>query len=95
MSLGDTVLEREVLALFAEQSRRLIRTIAALPPDVGPLVHMLKGAAHGIGAFAVADAAARLEVAVRSGEGRSRALAELQDAVADACEAIEAFLRQP
>jgi HPt (histidine-containing phosphotransfer) domain-containing protein len=94
MTLGDTVLEREVLAMFSEQSRRLVSTIAVLPADAGPLAHTLKGSARGIGAFVVAEAAARLEVAVRSGEDRPRAFAELQDAVADACKAIDAILRQ-
>ncbi len=95
MTLGDTALEREVLAMFSEQSQRLISTIAALPADAGPLAHTLKGSARGIGAFAVADAAARLEVAVRTGEDRPQAFAELKSAVADACRAIEEILAQP
>lgn len=95
MTLGDTTLEREVLALFAEQSRRLISTIVALPADVGALVHTLKGSARGIGAIAVAEAAARLEAAIRSGEGRPQALAKLEAAVADACRAIDEILAGP
>ncbi len=42
----------------------------------------------------MADAAARLEVAVRTGEDRPQAFAELKDAVADACWAIEEILAQ-
>ena len=93
MTLGDTVLEREVLAMFLEQSRQLMRTIATWPADITALARILKGSARAIGAFAVAEAAARLKVAVESGEGRSGALAELQDAVAEACEAIDAILQ--
>ncbi|MBI5264639.1 MAG: Hpt domain-containing protein [Bradyrhizobium sp.] len=95
MTLGDAVLEREVLALFSEQSRRLISTIAALPADASSLAHTLKGSARGIGAFAVAQAAARLEAAVRTGEDRPQALADLENAVADACRAIEDILARP
>ena len=94
MTLGDTVLEREVLAMFSEQSQRLIATIAALPTDAGSLAHKLKGSARGIGAFAVADAAARLEVAVRTGADRPQAFAELKDAVTEACRVIEEILAQ-
>lgn len=95
MTLGDTMLEREVLTLFSEQSRRLISTIATLPADAGALAHTLKGSARGIGAFAVADAAARLEAAIRTGEGRPKALAELEAAVADACRAVDQILAKP
>lgn len=94
MTLGDIILEREVLAMFSEQSQRLVSTIAALPTDAGSLAHKLKGSARGIGAFAVADAAARLEVAARTGADRPQAYADLKDAVADACRAIEEILAQ-
>lgn len=94
MTLGDTELEHEVLAMFAEQSTRLIAAMAALPADASALAHKLKGSARGIGAFAVADAAARLECALRTGDHPSRALAELKEAAADAQSAIETILRR-
>jgi HPt (histidine-containing phosphotransfer) domain-containing protein len=93
MTLGDAELEHEVLAMFAEQSIRLIAAIAALPADAAALAHKLKGSARGIGAFAVADAAAHLECALRTGDDAPRALAELREAVAEARAAIEAMLR--
>ena len=65
MTLGDAGLEREVLAMFSAQSASLIGTLAAMPADAGALAHTLKGSARAIGAFAVADAAARLEAAHR------------------------------
>ena len=68
--------------------------MAALPADASALAHKLKGSARGIGAFAVADAAAQLECAIRTGDHPSRAFAELKEAVADAKSAIETILRR-
>jgi HPt (histidine-containing phosphotransfer) domain-containing protein len=93
MTLGDAALEQEVLAMFAEQALRLVATMAAVPAEAGALAHTLKGSARGIGAFAVAEAAADLETAVRTGRDRSHALAALKDAVAEARAAIETILR--
>ncbi len=92
MTLGDAELEREVLGMFAEQSIRLVAAIAALPAETGALAHKLKGSARGIGAFAVAEAAAGLETAIRTGDDPPRALAALKSAVADVRAAIEAML---
>lgn len=60
---GDAAINREILTLFVEQSSA---TVAQLPSvrDVKTwhhLVHSLKGAARGIGAFALADVAAEAE----------------------------------
>jgi HPt (histidine-containing phosphotransfer) domain-containing protein len=93
MTLGDAELGCEVLAMFAEQSARLIAAIAALPADASALAHKLKGSARGIGAFAVADAAAQFESAVRTGDDPPGALSALRDAVADTRAAIDAILR--
>ena len=68
MTLGDAGLEREVLAMFAAQTVSLIGTLATLPAEAGALAHTLKGSARAIGAFAVADAAAR--PGSRDAEGR-------------------------
>jgi len=96
MTLGDAGLEQEVLAMFAAQSAKLIGTLASLPKDGGKdaptLVHTLKGSARAIGAFGVADAAARLEAVLGSGDDPSDVLAELGEAVALARMAIEAAL---
>jgi HPt (histidine-containing phosphotransfer) domain-containing protein len=94
MTLGDAGLEQEVLALFVAQSARLVRTLATIPPDAGALAHTLKGSARAIGAFAVADAADRLEAAIARGIDASAALAELGEAVAEARAAIEPVLRR-
>ena len=71
MTLGDAGLEQEVLAMFSAQSAKLVNTLAAMPSDAGALAHTLKGSARAIGAFAVADAAARLEAVMGSGSDPS------------------------
>ncbi len=93
-TLGDSDLEREVLAMFANQSTRLVAAIADLPADASALAHKLKGSARGIGAFAVAEAAAELETAIRVGDDAPRAFAVLKEAVADVRAAIEAMLHR-
>ena len=67
MTLGDAGLEQEVLAMFAAQSASLLGTLATMPADAPALAHTLKGSARAIGAFAVADAAARLEAVISGG----------------------------
>ena len=94
MTLGDAGLEQEVLAMFAAQSASLVGTLATMPMDAPALTHTLKGSARAIGAFAVADTAARLETVMASGADPSRGLSELADAVALARTAIEAVLRR-
>jgi HPt (histidine-containing phosphotransfer) domain-containing protein len=94
MTLGDAGLEQEVLAMFSAQAAELVNTLAAMPSDAGALAHTLKGSARAIGAFAVADAAARLEAVIGSGTDPSDPLAELGDAVSLARASIEALLRR-
>ena len=94
MTLGDAGLEQEVLAMFAAQSAQLIGALAALAADAPALAHTLKGSARAIGAFGVAEAAARLEAVLADGTDPSGLLTELGDAVALAWTAIEAVLRR-
>jgi HPt (histidine-containing phosphotransfer) domain-containing protein len=102
MTLDDAGLEHEVLAMFAAQSAKLIATLAGLPKDSGKdagkdaptLAHTLKGSARAIGAFGVADAAARLEAVLAGNDDPSDQLAELGEAVVLARAAIEAVLRR-
>jgi HPt (histidine-containing phosphotransfer) domain-containing protein len=93
MTLGDAELEQEVLAMFAEQAVRLMATMAALPAEAGALAHTLKGSARGIGALRVADAAASLETAIRTGHNRRHALAALKEAVAEVRTTIDKILK--
>jgi len=94
MTLGDAILEHEVLAMFSAQAVGLMGALAVLPAAAGELAHKLKGSARAIGAFQVADAAGRLETAVLNGDDPAQALAELDDAVALARMAIDAILRR-
>jgi HPt (histidine-containing phosphotransfer) domain-containing protein len=94
MTLGDAGLEQEVLAMFSAQAVGLIGALAALPADAGALAHTLNGSARAIGAFHVADAAEELEALIQSGDDPAQALAELEDAVAQARTAIDAILRR-
>jgi HPt (histidine-containing phosphotransfer) domain-containing protein len=94
MTLGDAALEREVLSMFSAQAARLVKALATLPPDASALAHTLKGSARAVGAFALGDAAAHLETLIRTGGNTEGALNELDDAVTDATDAIDAVLRQ-
>src|SRR5271167_3708329 len=94
MTLGDSSLKREVLAMFSAQAVSLVSALSGLPSDAGALAHTLKGSARAIGAFAVADAASALEVLIRSGGDPEEAMVELDDAVAQARAAIDAILRR-
>jgi HPt (histidine-containing phosphotransfer) domain-containing protein len=63
---GDAALDAEVLQLFVDQSAKLLRELEAVlqSHDLKTwklITHSLKGAARGIGAFALADVAAEAE----------------------------------
>ena len=100
MALGDLALERDVLSMFAAQASRLVEAIAgahanANAKEVSAIAHTLKGSAHAIGAFGVADQAAAFETAFQRGEEPGVALGRLREAVAAAHAAIEAILKNP
>jgi HPt (histidine-containing phosphotransfer) domain-containing protein len=97
MTLGDSSLEREVLAMFAGQSAGLIEALASVPANAARLAHTLKGSAQAIGAYRVAEAAERLEAAMRDDLDAaeiSEALATLGESVAEARMAIDAILNR-
>lgn len=61
-TFGDRALQREVLGLFETQAEKLMQTIRASSGRArNEAAHALKGAARGIGAFAVADEAEKIE----------------------------------
>jgi HPt (histidine-containing phosphotransfer) domain-containing protein len=93
MTFGDAGLEQEVLTIFSAQSAKLVHALLAHPSDAGALAHTLKGSARAIGAFAVADAAERLEAVIAGGADPATALARLGEAVAEARAVIEGLLR--
>jgi HPt (histidine-containing phosphotransfer) domain-containing protein len=74
MTLGDRVLERDVLALFERQIGLLMDRIeTATGPVAAAAAHTLKGSAQGVGAFALANAASRVEQAAMSGDAAGQA----------------------
>lgn len=94
MTLGDSSLEREVLAMFAAQSVDLVRRLGTLPEDAGMLVHTLKGSARAIGAVRVAEAAAELETALRLSAPAEALLVSLEAAVTEVGMVIGARLKR-
>jgi len=95
MTLGEPALEREVLAMFAAQAADLAERLTTVPPDAAAaLAHTLKGSARAIGAVRVADAAAGVEDAVRTGTAIALRLATLSEAVAEARDAIDVILKR-
>jgi HPt (histidine-containing phosphotransfer) domain-containing protein len=60
--MGDRDLEREILAMFAEQAKTVRAQIAkANTKERLFLAHALKGSARGVGAFAIAECAEAIE----------------------------------
>ena len=80
MTLGDRRLEREVLEIFVRQTTIMLdRIMGAEPALAAAAAHTLLGSARGIGAWRVARAAERLELAA----GGQRRQAEVDDAVTE------------
>lgn len=88
-TLGDSVLEREILQLFARQATSLVVSIEA-PAQADKramAAHTLKGSARAIGAWRVAEAAERAETS-----GEATVTASLRRAVEEANAAIALLL---
>jgi HPt (histidine-containing phosphotransfer) domain-containing protein len=84
-TMDDATLEAEILRLFREQALSVGRGIAEAGADERRnLAHGLKGAARAVGAFRLADLAARIEEA----PGDAVAIR----ALADETEAVVAYL---
>jgi HPt (histidine-containing phosphotransfer) domain-containing protein len=95
MTLGDRALEREVLTLFERQIGLLMERIETGSASVAAAAaHTLKGSALGVGAFAMARAAARVEEAARIGDdaARSEGVDNLRVAICDARADIASLL---
>lgn len=94
MTMGDTDVEREVLAMFAAQATELVERLARTPAEAERLAHTLKGSARAIGAFRVADAAADLELAIRAERPTAEPIEALRRVVAEARSVIDGLLRR-
>ncbi|MFZ5689889.1 MAG: Hpt domain-containing protein [Pseudomonadota bacterium] len=87
MTLGDRALEHDILVLFARQIGLLMERIeTGDDPVAAAAAHTLKGSARGIGAFALARAAADVEDSAGRGDktGRDAATDRLRRAIRDA-----------
>jgi HPt (histidine-containing phosphotransfer) domain-containing protein len=93
-TFGDRRLRDEVLTLFLRQSAVLAATIAGAGDEEARMeaAHKLKGAALGIGAMAVAEAADVLERRIHGPGEFADALARLSVAVAAARDAASDLL---
>lgn len=85
-TLGDHALEEEVLALFVTQLENARQRLGGASPQERRIIaHGLKGAARGVGAFAVADCAGTIEREPEDETGLSalyRRIDEVRDFVA-------------
>ncbi len=89
-TMGDRAVEQEVLAMFAQQLCSVRgRLAAADPTERKHLAHTLKGAARGVGAFAVGDCAERIEADPADGD----AMALLSTLIDEAKDFIAAVTR--
>jgi HPt (histidine-containing phosphotransfer) domain-containing protein len=90
MTLGDDALAREVLGLFDRQAMLMIERMRGADRDAQmAMAHALKGSARGIGAWQVAEAAARFDHG-----GDAPALTALAASVAQVRAEIAQILRE-
>jgi HPt (histidine-containing phosphotransfer) domain-containing protein len=94
---GDRAINEEILRLFDAQCRESLATLDRLAQGSGnskewrDITHRLKGAARGIGAFGLGDAAAEAEETFPSGS--LAALQRLRDNAAAVHNLIAEFLK--
>lgn len=82
-TLGDREVEQEVLGLFAQEAKLVRERFGkAEAAERARMMHRLKGAAGGVGAFAIARCAAAIEARPRD-EALRKSLAGLIDEVLD------------
>ena len=95
---GNFALNREILQLFDNQCQEMLAKLESLAgdsPDAKSwreITHSLKGAARGVGAFALADAAAEAEKVGSDRMAAIRAVERLKDRSAQVQRFIEEFI---
>lgn len=93
---GEAALDAEVLGMFVRQAADTLMRLEALldvrdPKAWREAVHALKGAAMGIGAFPLAEAAASAE-AIDPAEDPTRAAQAISD-LARHCDVVKRFIQ--
>ena len=99
-TMGDKVLESELLRLFATQARVTARSLAAGGGSNSPadLLHLLCGSARAVGCWGVAEEAQQLEGLMRGASAASPAspgrdrLDRLGRSIEQACRTIDDLL---
>lgn len=90
VTFGDRALQREILGLFDAQVSKLAETIRTASAEARrEAAHTLKGAARGVGAFGLGDAAEAIER-----DGSQAALDRMTQAVEAARAAAAKLLAQ-
>ena len=92
---GDANLNAEILRLFDGQTATLVASLRAIldardTKSWKEVIHSIKGAARGVGAFALADAAARCEQIDLTD---SAAAGQAIDLVKSRADAVQAFVK--
>ena len=93
---GNFALNREILQLFDNQCQEMLGKLESLtggasdPKSWRELTHSLKGAARGVGAFALADAAAHAE---KVGSDRLAAINAVEEIKARS-QAVQLFIEE-
>ena len=95
---GDKALNSEIMRLFDGQASELVARLQSIldardAKSWKEVTHTLKGAARGIGAFEMGDAAARCEpIDLADRASASTAIAQLQDSTVQVQSFIAAYL---
>lgn len=96
---GDLGINREILLIFDTQCRNMLAELERLAGEEGDgkawqdIVHTLKGAARGIGAFDLGDSAAEAEKVQTGNQGAIVALLRLREDAAAVQTFIAEFLK--
>jgi HPt (histidine-containing phosphotransfer) domain-containing protein len=95
MTLGDDILEREVLGIFAQQATLILARMAVLDhAGIAAAAHTLQGSASGLGAWRLAEAAERVDQAAAGGGDFGAAVAAFEAAATELCATIEVRLNK-
>ncbi len=87
-TLGDSALQRELLAMFQTQlAEARTRLAGADAAERSRIAHAIKGAARGLGAFEIADWAAKIE----RNPGQERLVGEFGLLADRLCDEIDTF----